>query len=88
MATNQFDVGRRIGSQVPLLSHPAAPGAQGTHLQVDGTGGLVLLVLQLVAVADQGDRGQGRELEGCLLLSLIPGKKVCHCLGIFFDGTR
>ncbi len=50
---------RGISSQIALFGHPAAPGAQGADPQVDRTDGFVLCMLQFVAVANEGNRGEG-----------------------------
>ncbi len=42
----------------------------------------------MVPIADHGYRGRGRELERCLLLSLVPGKEAHNRLGILFDCGR
>ncbi len=57
-------------------------------MQVDGAGELVLRVLQLVSVADQGNGGQALQGEWYLLLAFIPGEKMGNHLGIFSDGSH
>ncbi|MFL5704226.1 MAG: hypothetical protein ACJ8AG_15515 [Ktedonobacteraceae bacterium] len=78
---------RRVGSEIALLSHPATPGTQGTHLQIDRTDGFVLRMLQLVAVANEGNRGEGQEGQRSALFLLASGEKTSDCLGVFVDGA-
>src|SRR5260370_5666744 len=78
---------RGMGSQIGLLGHPAAPGAEGTDAQVDGTDGFVLFMLQFVAVANKGNWREGLLGQRYMLLLLVPSKKVSDRLGVFFDGA-
>src|SRR5260370_17137380 len=78
---------RGIGSQIALLGHPAAPGAQGTDAQVDGTDGFVLFMLQFVEVANKGNWREGLLGKRYMLLLLVPCKKVSDRMGVFFEGA-
>ena len=67
----------------PLASIPFSP--QNIEMIPNG---LVLLMLQFVAIADESDRREGCQLERSVLLSFVPEQEVRDRLRILFDGAR
>jgi hypothetical protein len=86
-AADQLDPRCRVRREVPLLDEPGTPGTQGADTEVDGADGFMLLVLELIAIANQRNGGETCQVQRSPFFSGIPCAKERDGLGVFFNGA-